>query len=298
MKNISEEQGIIILPGFSQKPVEQQLSLIEKMISRPDVHFIIVLDTVPVHLDLMIPHVTLCLRYVKEDPELLDQFIHYPCHHRELLLAPLDRVPDLTKGLDQGLIEKVSCAGDDSPSSVICHYDHLLSVRQQCIAFHTAFCFLSTGTLFEKEKKVYRIPAEMQHSQAHKAALDYYPKRKISRPHEELFVRLSRSRFRSSFSLKQKDRDYIALKGMDTITQHARDMIARRLAPAVIPNDGKQTPMKGHPVFLAQHATGTCCRGCLENWHGIAPGKQLSEAQQEYVVSVIIEWITRQLNQR
>ena len=297
MKNISEDQGIITIPGFSRKPVEQQLSLIDKMISRPDLHFIVVIDSVPVDLDFMIPHVTLCLNYSKEDPALLDQFIHYPCHHRELLLAPVDHVPDLTKVLNQGRIEKVSCAGDDSQTPVICHYDHLLSVRQQCISSHTAFCFLSTGTLFEKDRKVYRIPADHQHSQAQKAALDYYPKRKISRPHEELFARLSRSRFRSSFSLKQKDRDYIALKGMDTITQHARDMIAKRLAPAEIPNDGKQTPMKGHPVFLAQHATGTCCRGCLEKWHGIAPGTELTDSQQEYVVSVIIEWITRQLNQ-
>ena len=115
---------------------------------------------------------------------------------------------------------------------------------------------------------------------------------------EQAFYKLSQSSFRAGFHLSEKDREYVRTKGLAVIRTHAEDFVRKRLAPAYIANDGHQTPMKGHPVFLAQHATGTCCRGCLENWHGIAPGKQLSEAQQEYVVSVIIEWITRQLNQR
>ncbi len=63
---------------------------------------------------------------------------------------------------------------------------------------------------------------------------------------------------------------------MDTIRSHARDFVRTRLAPAQIPNDGKQTPMRGHPVFLAQHATGCCCRGCLYKWHRIPQGVQLT----------------------
>ena len=112
----------------------------------------------------------------------------------------------------------------------------------------------------------------------------------------QLFERLGNSRFRSSFHLKQKDIDYINSKGMDTIREHARDFIAKREAPAVIPNDGKQTPMKGHPVFVAQHASATCCRGCICNWHMIQPGKELNEAQQEYLVDVIMTWIRNELD--
>ena len=78
--------------------------------------------------------------------------------------------------------------------------------------------------------------------------------------YNQLFLGLGRSKFRSSFHLKQKDIDYINEKGLDTIREHAREFIAKREAPAVIPNDGKQTPMKGHPVFVAQHATAICCR--------------------------------------
>ena len=85
--------------------------------------------------------------------------------------------------------------------------------------------------------------------------------------YRQLFERLDNSRFRSSFHLKQKDIDYINEKGLDTIRQHAKDFIAKREAPAYIANDGKQTPMKGHPVFIAQHATATCCRECIRKWH-------------------------------
>lgn len=113
-----------------------------------------------------------------------------------------------------------------------------------------------------------------------------------------LFARLARSAFRSRFRLRQKEREYIARKGLETIRLHAEDFVRTRLAPATPPNDGRQTPMRGHPVFLAQHATGCCCRGCLAKWHGIPAGRPLSDAEQHYVVRVLLAWIMRQLNQQ
>ncbi len=113
---------------------------------------------------------------------------------------------------------------------------------------------------------------------------------------EDLFLRLSKSNFRSRFKLRQVDKEYIADKGLETIEAHAKDFIAKRLAPAQPYNDGKQTPMKGHPVFIAQHATATCCRGCLSKWHRIGEGKELSLRQQEYVVKVIMTWIKKEYN--
>lgn len=112
-----------------------------------------------------------------------------------------------------------------------------------------------------------------------------------------LFQRLSQSAFRSRFHLTAKERAYIEEKGMATIRRHAEDFVSKRLAPAAIPNDGKQTPMRGHPVFLAQHATGCCCRGCLSKWHRIQPGHQLSPEEKRYIVAVLMTWIERQLRQ-
>ncbi len=116
--------------------------------------------------------------------------------------------------------------------------------------------------------------------------------------YKQLFERLENSKFRSSFHLKQKDKVYIEEKGLAIIRQHAEDFIAKREAPAVIPNDGKQTPTKGHPVFVAQHATATCCRECIWKWHKIPTGKELSKIQQDYLVDVIMTWIQRELERK
>ena len=104
---------------------------------------------------------------------------------------------------------------------------------------------------------------------------------------------LSRSKFRSSFYLRKKEKAYIDKNGIEKIKEHAYDFIRKKLAPAYPDNDGAQTPMKNHPVFIAQHATGTCCRGCLEKWHKIPKGVELTDNQVNYVVALIMEWIRK-----
>lgn len=116
--------------------------------------------------------------------------------------------------------------------------------------------------------------------------------------HTKLFERLSQSKFRSRFHLSDKDAEYIRSKGMDAIRRHAMDFVARRLAPAYIANDGKQTPMHGHPVFIAQHATACCCRGCFAKWHHIPAGHELTAEEQEYAVSVIMAWIRKEMDKK
>lgn len=112
---------------------------------------------------------------------------------------------------------------------------------------------------------------------------------------KQLWERLSRSSLRSRFHLKEKEKQYIKEKGMEKIRNHAEDFVSQRLAPANLPNDGKQTPMRGHPVFIAQHATATCCRGCLQKWHKIRSGRELTPRQQEYIVDVIMQWIDKEM---
>lgn len=113
---------------------------------------------------------------------------------------------------------------------------------------------------------------------------------------DKAMERLGMSRFRSRFSLNEKEKEYVRTKGMAVIKQHAAEIVRKRLAPAEIRNDGKQTPMRHglHPVFIAQHAMACCCRGCFEKWHGIPKGVRLSQSEQGYAVSLITEWIRRQ----
>lgn len=115
------------------------------------------------------------------------------------------------------------------------------------------------------------------------------------RDREQLFAALAKSAFRGKFHLRAKDLDYLHTKGLPVIREHALDFVGKRLAGAVIANDGKQTPYSGHPVFVAQHATACCCRGCLHKWHGIAPGRLLSDEEQQYIVEVLMHWLDREL---
>ncbi len=113
---------------------------------------------------------------------------------------------------------------------------------------------------------------------------------------DEALNKLEKSNFRSKFHLSKSDIDYIDKKGLDTIREHANDFISKRLAPAYIPNDGEQTPMKGHPVFKAQHACACCCRGCLNKWYNVKKDVALTEIQQEKIVNLLMAWIEREYN--
>ena len=110
-----------------------------------------------------------------------------------------------------------------------------------------------------------------------------------------ILEKLNHSKFRSRFHLKDKEKNYIKEKGLNTIESHAKDFITKRLAPANPINDGKQTPMKGHPVFIAEHATATCCRNCLYKWHHIPKNKELTNEEQDYIVQVIMTWIQKEI---
>lgn len=109
----------------------------------------------------------------------------------------------------------------------------------------------------------------------------------------EVLTSLNQSKFRRRQRLRQKELDYFNKKGLETVLNHAREFIAKRLAPAAPVNDGKQTPWRNHPVFVAQHATGTCCRTCLSKWHGIPKGRKLTVEEQQYIVEIVKAWLMR-----
>jgi hypothetical protein len=109
-----------------------------------------------------------------------------------------------------------------------------------------------------------------------------------------LFASLQRSAFRSRFRLSPKEADYLREKSLPTVLDHVGQFVTARLAPAKPLNDGRQTPTGNHPVFIAQHATATCCRKCLEKWHRIPKGRPLTRNHIDYIISVIHQWLTKQ----
>ena len=114
---------------------------------------------------------------------------------------------------------------------------------------------------------------------------------------DKLFTRISYSKFRSSFHLREQERNYYLSQGEEVIRRHAMDFVSKKLAPAEPENDGKQTPMKGHPVFIAQHATACCCRGCLHKWHHVPEHRPLTESEQQYIVKILMSWIKKEMSE-
>lgn len=114
---------------------------------------------------------------------------------------------------------------------------------------------------------------------------------------DAVFEALARSDFRRRMKLRKADRLYLRTKGLPVVMQHAAEFIAERLVPAKPEKDGMQTPMKGHPVFTAQHATATCCRRCLASWHSIPAGRCLAAEEQEYILAVLRRWLEAELAQ-
>lgn len=109
---------------------------------------------------------------------------------------------------------------------------------------------------------------------------------------DDAFTRLGQSAFRRKFRLTGRELAYLQTWGLPHVMKQAEELIRKRLAPAVIPNDGRQTPWRNHPVFVAQHATATCCRGCLGKTHGIAKGHALTEDELRHVLAAIERWLS------
>ncbi len=249
--------------------------------------------------------------------ERLPVFLSLPIRNRAVCYEPMLEPINMEPYLSTGRIDYVLCGGESGERARPCHYEWLLAIREQCMKYHVPFHFKQTGAVFIMNGRTYYIQRKLQQSQAAKAGIDYngdlptpktkrgaqetaYEKEKNWKEHEEwlkrdLFERIKESAFRSRFRLKESDRQYVRDKGMDVIRSHAEEFVSNRLAPSMLPNDGKQTPMRGHPVFLAQHGCACCCRSCLEKWHGIQTGVELSGEQQKYVVDILMEWIRRQM---
>jgi len=248
--------------------------------------------------------VTICSTCENQDRAdyRLPILLELPIKHREVICEPMLEEIHMEQYLASGKIEHVTCGGESGENARLCDFRWIQEVRRECIRNGVSFTFKQTGAVFLKDGKVYHIDRKIQMQQAKRSGYSYVPGMGSADaiwyqlPNRAVLLdRLSKSEFRSRFHLSDQDKAYIAEKGLDTIRRHAKDFVAKRLSAENPEHDGKQTPMKGHPVFLAQHATGCCCRGCLEKWHHIPAGKTLDHDEQSYIVDVLMDWIYRQL---
>ena len=112
-----------------------------------------------------------------------------------------------------------------------------------------------------------------------------------------ILIKISKSKFRNSFHLNSKMKEYVSIKGLDKIKSDAYELINTRIKPKNPKNDGKQTPMKQvHPEFIAQHACACCCRGCIEKWHHFPKDRELTNVEVDFIVDLLISWISKECN--
>ena len=248
-------------------------------------------------------NVTICSTCENQDRTdyRLPILLNLPIKHREVICEPILGAIHMEKYLATGRIEHVTCGGESGPDARPCDFRWIQEIRRECIRCGVPFTFKQTGAVFIRDGKTYRLDRKDQIPQARKSGYSYIPGSRSADAiryklpeRSSLFESLGKSEFRSRFHLSEKDKAYITEKGMETMRRHAEDLIAKRLAAENPENDGKQTPMKGHPVFIAQHATACCCRGCLEKWHHIPAGKTLTKDERSYIADVIMDWIKKE----
>jgi len=111
-----------------------------------------------------------------ENQEMADYrlpiFKSLPIQHKSIIVAPLLGPLDISNYLDSS-IEQVSVGGESGTNARACNYDWVLSIQKQCVEKDVPFRFHQTGALLIKDGKQYSIPRKFQHSQAHKAGIDY-----------------------------------------------------------------------------------------------------------------------------
>lgn len=119
----------------------------------------------------------------------------------------------------------------------------------------------------------------------------------LSTPISEILSALQKSDFRKKFRLSNELRTYAQNLGENGLNEHAQEILQKRLVCAAKANDGKQTPMKGHPIFVAQHACALCCRGCVHKWYGIDPSRALTQEELTRAIELLTAWIRQDLKQ-
>ncbi len=249
-------------------------------------------------------NVTICSTCENQDRSdyRLPILLELPIKHRKVISEPMLEEINIEKYLQSGKIERVICGGESGPNARPCDFRWVQELRRQCVRTGVPFTFKLTGAVFVKGGRTYHIERKDQMLQARKSGYSYIPGTgsaetiKYQVPdRQQLIAGLSKSEFRSRFRLSEQDKAYVTEKGMEQIACHAEDFIRERLAPENPEHDGKQTPMRGHPVFVAQHATACCCRSCLEKWHHIPAGKTLDKQERDYIKDVLMGWIESQM---
>jgi hypothetical protein len=86
-------------------------------------------------------------------------------------------------------------------------------------------------------------------------------------------------------------------KGGVLLREAAAHRLRQSVGSANPPRDGRQTPMDGNIIYFAQHATACCCRTCMEYWHAIPKGRELSDEEIAYFTELVMLYVNERMPQ-
>ena len=254
-----------------------------------------------------------------ENQEMADKrlpvFLEMPIKHREIIHEPMLESIDISQYLESGKIEKVSCGGESGENARVCEYDWIVNTRNQCVLHNVTFVFRQTGANFIKDGRLYHIPRDKQFSQAEKAGINFkslgepkHERRKpkiqqyyesedydLENPFNSILLQLSKSPFHNEIYLTQRERKYYLGRSREEMRKETEDIVRKNLERKVSPKKDKHTRQWGNPVYVAQRATGCCCRKCLYEWHNIPTNRRMTENEIRYVVDLLMEWMKRDM---
>lgn len=112
---------------------------------------------------------------------------------------------------------------------------------------------------------------------------------------ESLDKELMRKIF-STIKIKQEVIESAKKLSSQSLRMSAKKTLSTRIKKFNSFIDNRQTPLGGDDIVnYAQHATGTCCRKCLQAWHNIPKEQELTEIQLEFCTDLVMLYVNERI---
>lgn len=154
----------------------------EMIRQRSDLHFLMitkrinrVMECLPVDWKDGYDNVTICCTVENQlcADNRLPVYRAIPIKHKIIICEPLLEEISLDAYNIGEWVEQVVAGGESGYEARICNFDWIMKLHDICVKNNVSFWFKQTGSKFVKEGTLYTVKRQFQHSQAHKAGINF-----------------------------------------------------------------------------------------------------------------------------
>ncbi len=110
----------------------------------------------------------------KRADERIPILFSLPFKHKGIMVAPFISEVSIQEYLKKGIIEQVIAGGENYDGARMLRYEWVKKLSDECKKYDVTFCFIETGNIFVKDKKIYNIKSkEIQSKIAYKCNLNH-----------------------------------------------------------------------------------------------------------------------------